>query len=112
MSLASKDINDTRIITVMTSRIDSAGAIQFKEGMRRETDDGPTRVVLDLSAVDFVDSSGLGAIVGAMKQLKRTARMDLAGLTPSVAKVFRLTPMDTVFDLYDTVDDALHVAAD
>lgn len=111
MSLASKDINDIRVITVSASRIDAAGAIQFKEDMRQATGDGPHRVIVDLSTVDFVDSSGLGAIVAAMKQMDPRCQMDLAGLTPPVAKVFRLTRMDTVFDLYDSVDDALHVQA-
>lgn len=107
MSLASKDINQTRIITVGAERIDAAVAIQFKEDMRQITRQAPARVVLDLTQVDFIDSSGLGAIVSAMKQLPSACRMDLAGLSPTVSKVFRLTRMDTVFHLYDTLNDAI-----
>ena len=107
MSLASKDIYESRIITVGLGRIDAAIAIQFKEDIRQMTSDAPDRVILDLTQVDFVDSSGLGAIVSAMKNLQADARMDLAGLSPTVRKVFRLTRMDTVFRLFDTVDDAV-----
>lgn len=107
MNLASTDINENRIITVATDRIDAAMSIQFKEDIRQMTDDAPDRVILDLTQVDFVDSSGLGAIVAAMKSLGDTARMDLAGLSPAVSKVFRLTRMDTVFRLFDTVEDAV-----
>ncbi|WP_050931905.1 STAS domain-containing protein [Aestuariivita boseongensis] len=106
MSLASKDINRMRIVTVNADRIDAAMAIQFKEDMRQITQGAPDRVVLDLSKVDFVDSSGLGAIVAAMKQLDGACKLDLAGLSDPVAKVFRLTRMDTVFQIFDTVDDA------
>jgi anti-sigma B factor antagonist len=107
MSLASTDMGETRIVTMKGARIDAAIAIQFKEDMRAATSGAPGRIILDLTAVDFIDSSGLGAIVASMKQLEDTQKLDLAGLSPTVAKVFRLTRMDTVFDVYDTVDAAL-----
>lgn len=107
MSLTSKVTEDVQIVTVNAERIDAAVAIQFKEDMRVETERGPSRVVLDLSSVKFIDSSGLGAIVAAMKQLGKERRLDLAGLSPMVEKVFRLTRMDTVFNLYATLPEAL-----
>ncbi|MGR3616968.1 MAG: STAS domain-containing protein [Paracoccaceae bacterium] len=107
MSLTSTENDDARIITVHSKRIDAAIAIQFKEDMRSETEGGPERVILDLSGVDFIDSSGLGAIVAAMKQLGKGRSLDLAGLTPTVDKVFRLTRMDTVFNLFPTLNDAM-----
>ncbi len=107
MSLTSTITDNARIVTVNAERIDAAMAIQFKEDMRAETEEGPDHVILDLSAVAFIDSSGLGAIVAAMKQLGDQRRMDLAGLTPMVDKVFRLTRMDTVFKLFTGLDEAL-----
>lgn len=87
-------------------------AIQFKEDMRAQTQTGAARVVLDLSAVEFIDSSGLGAIVASMKQLGDGRRLDLAGLHPIVEKVFRLTRMDTVFRLFASLDDAMTASTD
>ena len=110
MSLSSDMKDGVQIVRVGAPRIDAAGAIQFKEAMRTETAKGDGRVILDLGAVDFIDSSGLGAIVAAMKQLDGDRRLDLASLSPTVDKVFRLTRMDTVFRLYPTLDDALAVA--
>ncbi|MBO9447714.1 STAS domain-containing protein [Ruegeria sp. R14_0] len=107
MALSSTTTDTTQIITVHSDRIDAAMAIQFKEDMRTEAEGGAARVVLDLTGVEFIDSSGLGAIVASMKQLGRDRRLDLAGLNPFVEKVFRLTRMDTVFNLYPTLDDAL-----
>ena len=107
MSLTSTVTDTAHIVTVNTPRIDAAIAIQFKEDMRSETETGPDRVILDLSSVEFIDSSGLGAIVAAMKQLDDHRKLDLAGLTPTVDKVFRLTRMDTVFNLFGTLDDAI-----
>ena len=79
MGLTSTSKGATQIITVHSNRIDAAMAIQFKEDMRSETETGAIRVVLDLSSVDFIDSSGLGAIVASMKQLGKDRRLDLAG---------------------------------
>lgn len=100
MDLQSEHYNDMHIITVNAARIDAAAAIRFKDAMRAATETGPAHVVLDLSHVAFVDSSGLGAIVAAMKQMGAARRLDLAGLTPDVAKVFRLTRMDKVFAIH------------
>jgi len=67
--------------------------------------------VLYLSQVEFLDSSGLGAVVGSMKQLDRKRKLDLAGLTPSVEKVFRITRMDSVFRIFPDTNAALQDAA-
>lgn len=107
MDLSFEETGTARVVTVNADRIDAAVAIRFKDEMRAATAEGPDRVVLDLTRVDFIDSSGLGAIVAAMKQLGPGRRLDLAGPTPTVDKVFRLTRMDTVFRLYRSLDDAL-----
>ncbi|GAB4291221.1 MAG: STAS domain-containing protein [Roseovarius sp.] len=107
MELQSSCRDGTQIVTVRAARIDSAVAIRFKDALRAQTADGPGRVVLDLGEVDFVDSSGLGAIVAAMKHLGPGRRLDLAALRPNVDKVFRLTRMDTVFGIFPDVDAAI-----
>lgn len=112
MALSSSTTGTTQIITVHNDRIDAAMAIQFKDDMRAKTEVEARRVVLDLSRVEFIDSSGLGAIVASMKQLGDGRTLDLAGLQPVVEKVFRLTRMDTVFNLFGSLDDALAANAD
>ncbi|KMK68724.1 STAS domain-containing protein [Puniceibacterium sp. IMCC21224] len=100
MDLISSRINETQVVTVNGSRIDASVAIQFKDRMREITAESDGRIVLDLHKVAFIDSSGLGAIVAAMKQLSNKQKLDLAGLTPTVDKVFRLTRMDTIFAIH------------
>ncbi len=106
MNLVSENMQDALLVTTEDTRIDAAVAIRFKDQMRAITDDGPKRVVLDLQNVQFVDSSGLGAIVAAMKQVGSGRRLELAGLTSSVKKVFALTRMDSVFTIHGSVEDA------
>ncbi|MEL6914855.1 MAG: STAS domain-containing protein [Pseudomonadota bacterium] len=100
MEVRKTDVGDTRVVKVNDSRIDAAVAIQFKDAVRAVTADGPRRVVLDLSDVSFIDSSGLGAVVAVKKLLKDTHTLELVGLTPVVAKVFKLTRMDTIFTIH------------
>jgi anti-sigma B factor antagonist len=111
MPLKETQTDELKIITVNLPRIDAAVAIQFKDAMREATETGSDHIVLDLSNVNFVDSSGLGAIVASKKQLPNGKKIDLAGLTPDVAKVFRLTRMDSVFKIYAHVSDLARRAA-
>ncbi|SDH13342.1 STAS domain-containing protein [Alloyangia pacifica] len=97
---------EPQVIGVRETRIDSAVAIQFKDTMRETLSPAARRVILDLSEVEFIDSSGLGAIVAAKKSMAPGQQLDLAGLMPMVDKVFRLTRMDTIFALYPTLAEA------
>lgn len=107
MELTSSTEAGLHIITVQEQRIDAAVALAFKDRMRDATEDGSGPVLLDLNHVLFIDSSGLGAVVAAMKSLGPERKLILAGLTPAVEKVFRLTRMDTVFGVFSTVEEAL-----
>jgi anti-sigma B factor antagonist len=107
MEFSTKTEDRLRIVSVKDTRIDAAVAIEFKDAMRTQTDGGPDLVVLDLSKVDFIDSSGLGAIVAAMKHMGSDRTLALAGLTPTVQRVFQLTRMDSVFSVFPTLDGAL-----
>jgi anti-sigma B factor antagonist len=107
MQMTTKNHGDLLVVTVCEDRIDAAGAIQFKERMRDVSQVPSARVILDLSRVAFLDSSGLGAVVAVMKLLGAERKLELAGLTPTVAKVFRLTRMDSVFVIHPTLPDGL-----
>ena len=105
MQLNSEISGDALVIAVGESRIDAASAVEFKDTMRELVEDGPERVVLDLANVEFVDSSGLGAIVAVMKLLGPTRKLELASLSVGVAKVFSLTRMDSVFTIHGSTAD-------
>ena len=107
MQMSAAEVGENLVVSIDDSRIDAAVAVRFKDRMLELTRHPAERVILDLSSVDFLDSSGLGAVVGAMKQLGSKRQLDLAGLTPTVEKVFRITRMDKVFRIYENTDAAL-----
>ncbi|GGE45482.1 anti-sigma factor antagonist [Primorskyibacter flagellatus] len=101
MKLTSGTRDGVTVITVDEPRIDAAVAIRFKDEMRALTDGAAGPVILDLGQVDFIDSSGLGAIVAALKLMPEGRALELAALTPNVDRVFRLTRMDSVFRIHE-----------
>lgn len=108
MEILIKTERNIAVATVQDTRIDAPAAVAFKEAMREQTQDAPPHVLLDLSNVTFIDSSGLGAIVATMKLLSPERKLMLAGLNPAVEKVFQLTRMHTVFDIFLTLEEALN----
>lgn len=110
MELQGKHHGEILVILAVGDRIDAAGAIQFKERMREIIAEPSARVVLDMSTVGFLDSSGLGAVVSVMKALGPVRRLELSGLTPTVEKVFRLTRMDSVFIIHKALPEGLRNA--
>ncbi|MCT4554182.1 MAG: STAS domain-containing protein [Pelagimonas sp.] len=106
MQLSTSNMNGLDVVTVDADRIDAAVAIQFKDQMREAATGASARVVLNLANVSFIDSSGLGAIVAAMKLMPEGRKLELAALSPTVDKVFRMTRMDSIFAIHDTVESA------
>ncbi|MEL6522180.1 MAG: STAS domain-containing protein [Pseudomonadota bacterium] len=107
MQLNAEVHDNLMLVKLQADRLDAAVAIEFKDQMRAVTQGGPARVVLDLGQVSFLDSSGLGAVVAAMKHLGNDRRLELADLQPNVEKVFKLTCMDRVFIIHESGDAAL-----
>lgn len=112
MQMICNEVDNALVVTVKDRRIDAAVAVRFKDNMLELTEHPSERVILDMSNVEFLDSSGLGAVVGSMKQLGRDRKLDLAALTPAVEKVFRITRMERVFNIFADVESALQGTAD
>ena len=66
-----------------------------------------SQIVVDLTAVDFMDSSGLGALVSGWQLTREGGDFRIAGANPIVRRVLSITGMEDVFALYETVDDAI-----
>lgn len=99
--------NNILVVRVEDKRIDASKAPAFKDEMARCIDAGQNQLVLDLSQVDFIDSSGLGALVSCLKRLGPRGSLAVAGATGAVSRLFSLTRMDRVFALHPNVDTAV-----
>jgi anti-sigma B factor antagonist len=97
------------VVQPKESRLDAAVAVDFKDQLKEIADQDCDCVILDMSQVAFMDSSGLGSIIGVIKHMGDKKRLELASLTPSVDKVFTLTRMNDVLTVHTTIEDALRV---
>lgn len=96
MRLNAETRGDYLLLRLEEDRLDAAISIQFKDAARGMIAGSSGDVVLDLAQVGFMDSSGLGAVVAVMKLVGAERGFALAGATPNVARVLRLTRMDSV----------------
>jgi anti-sigma B factor antagonist len=95
--------------TVLEARgeLDMATSPQLREGLQRLVDAGDHHVVVDLAGVEFMDSSGLGALVVMFKALRDVGgRLSLAAAQPAVHSVLTVTSVDRVIHVYDSVQAA------
>jgi len=94
---------DETIVVIRKDRLDAAVAQEFKSALCSMIDSGRRRLTVDFTEVGFVDSSGLGAMVGVLKHLGREGSLELTGLNAAVRKVFDLTRLSDVFVIHDRV---------
>lgn len=91
----------------LEGRLTAPGVPRLRSAITELVDGGSTRIVVDLSATEFVDSSGLGALIGGLKAA-RLAGGDLriAGVTEPVRRVLKLTNLDRVLRDHASVEAA------
>jgi anti-sigma B factor antagonist len=98
---------DILIARVLDARIGADVAPRFKEDMISYVKGGNRAIVLDLSEVTFIDSSGLGALISCLKVIGKEGELVLSGTRGTVASMFKLTRMDKVFRMFNGVDEAV-----
>ena len=92
----------------VTGELELATAPRLRQQVVSLVGEGHTRIVLDLSRVDFVDSVGLGVIVSVLKRVRgRAGDLVVVGAVPRVRALFELTRLDEIIELHETVDEAL-----
>jgi anti-sigma B factor antagonist len=97
-------------ITVVapTGRLDVAGAPVLKEAIVDPAKNGQPKVVIDMEGVSFVDSTGLGSVIAALKRIRnRQGELRLAAPNQQVRVVLELTTLDKVFPYFATLEEAL-----
>jgi anti-sigma B factor antagonist len=107
MQIEGKKIDDMLVVTPLEKRLDASAATDFKGKIVDWINAGNNRIVLDLSLVDFIDSSGLGAIVSCLKTLGGSGDLIICGIKETVMSLFQLTRMNRVFQIFPTQAEAL-----
>jgi anti-sigma B factor antagonist len=106
LSLATREQAGHAVVEVR-GELDVYTASMLRQRLIEIIDAGAERVVVDLRRVDFLDSTGLGVLVGALKRLRMAGGdMVLVCDSEKLLKIFRITALDRVFALHATVEAA------
>lgn len=102
------DVRDGVCVIRITGRLNMVAAPELRDVVANAVASGTPRLVVDLSDVEFMDSSGLGALIGALKTT-RQAGGDLRLSSPGeqVSMVLQLSNVDRILKPYRSTDDAL-----
>ena len=80
----------------------------FRDELKRHLDEGVKRVIVDLGKVDWMNSSGLGILIGGLTTVKNSdGEMKLARVTEKIKSLLMITKLVQVFEAYDSVEDAI-----
>ena len=95
------------ILRPMGERLDADNADILKAKIKELFEDGSKTLLVDLAAVRFIDSSGLGALVSGFKSaMSHKGQLVLCGLQEQVRSMFDLTRLNRVFDIYASEEEA------
>lgn len=107
MEIDEREVGEVLVVKPLEKRIDASVSPDLKGRMIDWINDGRKQIVLDLSSVDFIDSSGLGTLVSILKTIGNRGELCISSLRETVMSLFRLTRMDKVFRVYPTAEDAV-----
>jgi anti-sigma B factor antagonist len=108
MEIAVDKIGSVAVAMVPVEELDASNSGEFKRDIAPVLE-ANSKLVLDLSQLRFVDSSGLGAMVSCLRQLTaKSGDLKLCGMSKQVRGLFELVRMHRIFDIYSTREEAVH----
>ena len=102
----SRPEGDWSVIEVK-GEVDVYTAPKLREKIVDLVNQGSTQLIVDLEGVEFLDSTGLGVLVGGLKRVKsHDGTLALVCTKPKILKVFSITGLSKVLPIYDRIDQA------
>ncbi|WP_213804347.1 STAS domain-containing protein [Granulicella sp. dw_53] len=111
MRFEESKVGDVLIVKVLESRIAADVSSRLKQDLIEYGTKGYRTVVLDLSDVTFIDSSGLGALIGSLKAMGDDGELALCGARDAVVGILKLTRMNKIFRMFSSREEALSALA-
>ncbi|HEY0902735.1 MAG TPA: STAS domain-containing protein [Marmoricola sp.] len=107
LSLETRQVGDRTIVTV-GGEIDVYTAPKLRDQISELVNAGHHRLVVDMEKVEFLDSTGLGVLVGGLKKVRaQQGSMELICSQDRLLKIFRITGLAKVFTIHDSEATAL-----
>lgn len=107
MDITREKIGNVTVVTPQVENLDASNTKEFRRDIEALVEPN-AKVVLDLSRVNFVDSSGCGAILSYLRQLNTAGGdLKLCGISKAVRALFQLVRMHRIFDILNSREEAV-----
>jgi anti-sigma B factor antagonist len=107
LALRESSQGDVLVAVVTDTKLDARNSHALKRYLKERLETKPRRLVLDLAKVDFINSSGLGALLAGLKFAGLPGRLVIVRPAVAAQKVFQLTRTESLFRWADSVDAAV-----
>lgn len=108
LSVTTSHHDDDVSVVKVGGEVDVYTAAQLRSVLDAEVESGRIRLVLDLEEVTFLDSTGLGVLVGRLKAVRnQSGWLRIVCSSDRILRVFRITGLDKVFGIHASLDEAL-----
>ena len=100
--------NKKHAVLSLSGEVDAYTSTHFRDIMLGVIEEGLYNIVIDMAMVEYIDSSGLGALVGGLKRItEKNGKIYIVSGSDQVKKVFEITGLGRVFEMFDNTEDAV-----
>lgn len=108
MNIKERVVEGVSILDISGKIVLGEGDVQIRERIKDLLADGQRKILLNLGDVNYLDSAGLGALIGSYTTVKReTGQLKLMNLTKRIQDILAITKLITVFDTFDNEKEAI-----
>jgi anti-sigma B factor antagonist len=108
MKATTRTVGDAEVISLQGKITIGAGDTQLREVITNALNSGKNKILLDMSGVTTIDSSGIGELVGSFTTVtNRGGKLRLLHLPAKLNELLHITQLITVFEVYDNEEDAI-----
>ena len=106
--IKTEQLSSESYVISLSGEVDLYTAPEFKQQLLEVIGQGGKEVVVDFTNTTFIDSTTLGVLVGGVKRLRTNdGRLSLVCSDRNITKIFEITGLDKVFEIYGTTDEAI-----
>lgn len=109
MEIITREVESVGVVILdIKGEIDLYNAPEIKDTIKNQIDSGKKKIIINLKEVSYIDSSGIGALISSLSNLKKVGGgLKILHVYDSVKKVFELTKLTSFFEIFDSEDDAV-----
>lgn len=107
MKLSFREVKDVMVLSPKGKIMGGPDATQMHDQLHEFINQGKKKVVIDLAKVDWMNSTGLGILISGLTTMRNSnGELKLANVTEKIQSLLTITKLITVFDCYDSVQEA------